>query len=206
MRGEGDYVDTMEAELSEQWSRIEPDTDLTLFVLQGYAHKALRRTIADQGGVILGDHGTFVGAEVVLGEGDKESRQYPGTADLITEHGEADARYLIITDWKSHWDLGDAFVDKQLSRQEDWWQLYQYAHFAQVKYGKPVEMVRKVTVRCKPGPRSWMTAEKVDQKVLTRWLGEARVIWSQMTAGVDYQNWTSCGDYGGCEFRHVCHS
>lgn len=206
MRGEGDYPQVMESTLQEGWEREQPDTELTLFVVHGHAHRALRRVVAEQGGVLLGDHGVFVGCEVVLGPGDKEVRRYPGTADLITEHGTPDDRYLVITDWKTHWDLGDTWVDKQLTRQEDWWQLTQYAYFAQELYNKPVRMVRKVTARCLPSPRSWMTAEMVSTDVLTRWHKEATVVWQAMSAGQTYQNWTSCGDYGGCEYRHVCHS
>ena len=172
---------------------------------------------------LLGEEGQVVGVEVKLGEGDRVTGMYPGTADLITSHATQfgdEGRYLVVTDWKSHWSLDEYYLEKELSETERNWQLHQYAWFAQKMYGLPVKYIRKVTIRCLPSPKTWVYTHEITQERLAKWHGYALDVWFKMSCdarlaypegsdddreGLCAPNWQSCRKFGRCEYYHVCH-
>lgn len=202
--------------LANDW----PQGDTGDFDLDVVRHKMLNALAKalDKRGELLGDYGRVLGVEVKLGDGDRETGQYPGTADLITQHGNPpgiDApEYLCITDWKSHWSLDDYYVEKELSETERNWQLHQYAWFAQQVYSVPVKYLRKVVIRCVPSAKVWVYTHEVTQRRLEQWHGYALEVWDRMgnDAGCEPPwsappNWQSCRKYGKCEYYHrpECH-
>lgn len=164
----------------------------------------LRRIYRERMPELLQDNGCVVGVECALGEGDTADGRYPGTPDLITEHGPEDGRYLCVTDWKSHWVLDDRYIERELVSTEESWQLFQYAWFAQQYYALPVRHVRKCVIRV-INPKSWLYTVKVTPERLTRWHAQATVVWEQMSHSTPWQNWGSCRRYGRCEFWEHCH-
>lgn len=198
-------VEVAEASLVANWP--SEDVDTGEFVRETVVDRMLGavRRAQQLAPALLEDEGNVVAVEDKLGPGDRELGQYPGTADLITEHGPADGRYLAITDWKTHWSLDDYYVEKELSETERNWQLHQYAYFARLKYGKPVKVVRKVVVRCLPSPKAWVHAVGVDEARLDAWYHHALPVWDLMDTKLVWPNWQSCRKYGKCEYYYRCH-
>ena len=187
------------AEVLVAWPQEEVGWERETVVARalGMLHRVLDRTPE-----VLADGGEVVAVEEALGPGEREDGTYPGTADLITKHD--GGRYLVVTDWKTHWSLDDPWVEKELSETERNFQLHQYAWFARQKYGLPVAFVRKVVARCLPGPKAWVHAVPLDPRRLETWYKGAEVVWAQMTAGVVFPNWQSCRKYGKCGYYHEC--
>jgi len=152
---------------------------------QGYADlseaPSLERVfdrVIDQEGPALQERGV-VGVEVNLDGDDEEAKRhgrYPGTADLITDNGAG----LTVTDYKTKRTLPDVYVDRELRQTARSWQLYQYAHFAQIKYGRPVTKIRKLLVRFAPTVKVWLHAVDLTQPMLDHWYADAREVWVQM--------------------------
>lgn len=194
-----------EKKLEEIWHEgIVEDMD----VVRGWMLKGLSRA-QQKLDELVQDHGRVVGTEVALGPGERPN--YPGTADLITEHGVGEDKYLVVTDYKTHWNLDDRFVQGNLVETERSWQLHQYAWFAQEVYKKPVRFVRKLMVRCQPSPKAWVFAAQVKPGRLEAWRKSAEHLWTDMTrdasvyGGHPLPVWSACERYGRCKFYERCH-
>jgi len=191
--------------LNENWPQECGDWDFS--TVRNKVDKAVMKLV-DVPDELLADDGWPVSIEEQL-DGTEEDRKrgtYQGTPDLITEHGEADGRYLCVTDLKTHWTLDDVYVERDQNDTRHSWQMYQYAWFGQEKYGKPVRAIRKVTVRLSPAPKVWTFTWPVRTEDLEQWHRSAQVVWEGMNTADVWENWTNCRtSFGRCGFYHVCH-
>ncbi len=226
--GWGRYLDPTQPEKSLQeanaalveslqsgWPDAEDTGQWDVAAVSLMAAKCLKKVIDVYLPQLLDDFGTVLATECVLGAGDKASRQYPGTSDLITEHGPTDARYLVVTDYKTHWTVDGERASRYLSQTERSWQLTQYAWFAQQKFTVPVRYIRSVHVAVTPWPKAWIYTCPVTQKRLDTWYQYACRLWDSMHAmqggGIrPWPNWDSCEKYGAayrCGYydRPECH-
>ena len=184
--------------------------------VEAVALKCLERVAVKFLPDLLADAGKVVAVECTLGEGDRNRGEYPGTADLITEHGPVDARYLVVTDYKTHWTVGEGAASRYQTQTERSWQLTQYAYFAQKMYSLPVRYIRSLHVAVSPTPKAWPYACPVTQERLDTWRGYADSIWARMDAQsgnedvstTPWPNWDSCEKYGAayrCGYYERCH-
>lgn len=194
-----------DAALEKAWHEgIVEDRDM----VRGWMLKGLSRAV-QKAPELVQDQGVVVATEQALGPGERPN--YPGTLDLLTEHGPEGDQYLVVTDYKTHWNLDDRYVQGNLVETERSWQFHQYAWFAQEWYQKPVRFVRKLMVRCQPTPRAWVFAAMVKPGRLEAWRKTAQRVWQDMDrdasvyGGHPLPNWGSCERYGRCKFYERCH-
>lgn len=199
----GDPQVVAEQSLGDTWHVGIAEDPLMVRTWMG---KALQRALSKVDD-LLQDQGQVVATEKALGPGERPN--YPGTLDLLTQHGEDP--YLVVTDYKTHWNLDDRFVQGNLVETERSWQLHQYAWFAQEVYKLPVRYVRKLMVRCQPQPKAWVYAALVKPGRLEAWRKTAEYVWADMDrdasvyGGHPLANWSSCERYGRCQFYERCH-
>lgn len=180
--------------------------DLTM--VRGWMLKGLQRALG-KAEELVQDQGFVKATEQKLGEGERPN--YPGTLDLLTQHGPPEDKYLVVTDYKTHWNLDDRFVQGSLVETERSWQLHQYAWFAQELYKLPVRYVRKLMVRCQPQPKAWVYAALIKPGRLDAWHRTAEYVWQDMDrdasvyGGHPLPNWGSCERYGRCAYYERCH-
>ena len=155
--------------------------------------KAIDRTILQEGDA-LREQG-IVGVEVNLDGNDAEAARhgrYPGTCDLITQN----ATGLTVTDYKTKGKLEAAYVDRELRQTDRSWQLKQYAHFIQLKYGRPVTQKRKLLVSFVP-LKVWLVTYPVTQHELSTWHTQAEVVWGLMDE-------VECGNLAAWQVESAC--
>jgi hypothetical protein len=194
---EGGAEDIVTRIIRDGWPPETPDQE----VAEARTVACLRRVWRDTMPGLLHDSGTVRAVEQPL----EDEGIYVGTPDVVTEHGEPGNRYLVVTDWKTHWTLGDPYVEREQVETEESWQLHQYAYFAQEQYTVPVRYIRKVTIRISPSPHAWVYTVEVTPARLTRWRKQADAVWRAMDSAQPWQNWGACRRYGRCEFYRECH-
>jgi hypothetical protein len=123
--------------------------------------------------------------------------------DLVTRDA---AGNLGITDHKSKLALDARWVEKELRRAEHSWQLFDYARRATLYFQEPVTWARIHLIICGPSARALTVRVEISEARMLRWFYSACQVWHRMAEGETSQNFTACGDYGGCDFYDLCHT